>query len=143
MLHHFPNKKALLAGLLEFSMNQLETRAEAQREDIQGENPHLRSFIKAAQVCSPDQRTLPISVLTAAAEDKELLMPMKEYSQYWCDKVEAESCLGLVLLLAVEGLQFLEMFDLLEMSTEKRHSTFQKMLDLLERVDLHPGQSDD
>lgn len=135
VLYHFPSKKKLIAGLLEYSVLQLENRVNLQDGKVERDYPQIRALIRASQLSTPDQRTLPLSVLTAASEDQELLKPVQDYSRKWCEDVERESPFGLVLLLAIEGLQFMEMLNLLNFGPEKRFEIFEKIMQLLELSD--------
>ncbi len=132
VLYHFPTKHELLAGLLQFSVVQLKTRVQHHKGNPSTKFPHIEALIKASQSTAPAERTLPLSVLTAAAEDKELLAPVQEFSSQWYQDISREGDLPLLMLLAIEGLQFLEMLNLVEISKEERWNLFQKMLDALE-----------
>lgn len=143
VLYHFPTKHALLAGLMDFAMMQLESRTQQQERRLEGKYKRIRSFILAAQESTPENRTLPLSVLAAAGEDKVLLEPMREYSKELWDCVEEESELGLMLLLAVEGLQFMELLDLVKLNPKRRRALFGKMLAVAERSDGPEGTGND
>jgi AcrR family transcriptional regulator len=143
VLYHFPTKHALLAGLLDYSIMQLETRTQQQERRLDGKHKRIRSFILAAQQSTPENRTLPLSVLTAAGEDKVLLEPMQQVSQSWWDSVEKESELGLILLLAVEGLQFMELLDLVKLNPKRRQKLLEHMLTIAERSGGPVGAGND
>lgn len=132
VLYHYPTKHALIEGLLEFSIEQLDSRVSRHAEGVSGNYSRIKSLIHASAATPTDELTLPLSVLTAAAEHHSLLAPVQEYSRGWFSDVEAEGDMATILLLAVEGLQFLEMLKLLELSPKKRQAIFNAMLKALD-----------
>lgn len=135
ILYHYPTKRALIAGLLEYSIEQLDARVNRWSKDTGGRSPKVRALIKASAATPIEETTLPLSVLVAAAEDHTILAPMKQYSGDWLSEAESEGDLSVILMLAVEGLQFLEMLNLVNLSVKKRKAILKTMLTMLDDLE--------
>lgn len=114
LLYHFPNKQALLAGMLDHLLTGMRVRLERFEAGLTGEpRAVIRSFVGAEAEQQPAEREMAHALLAAAAEDPKLLAPAKSLLKTWARRIDAESEDGMLLLLAAEGLRFLSMFDLL------------------------------
>lgn len=132
VLYHFPTKQALLEGMLARLLEQIDGRTAALREDrAQGGTIVARIIEQHEQ--QPGERAMSRAILAAAAEDPALLDPARASVRMAFDDAAAGSSppeLGWVLLLAVEGLRFFEMLDLLPMSEAERDRIHQHLLEL-------------
>ena len=138
VLYHFPSKRALLEGMLERLLEEIEARTAALRE-AHGDDPNaaLRARILAERDQSPGERAMARSILAAAAEDPELLAPARQaVREAFRDagRATAPVELGWVALLATEGLRFLDMLDLLPLSREEREHVHAQLLQLVEQA---------
>ncbi len=136
VLYHFPSKQALLEGMLEHLIDQMEARKATVR-DTKSEpgNPTLIAHIIEEHDQSPTERAMSRAILAAAAEDPDLLIPAQAYIQQTFDGVASGSTspeMGWVLLLAAEGLRFLEMLNLLPLSAAERRRVHAHLLKLAE-----------
>lgn len=132
VLYHFPTKQALLEGMLERLLEQIDGRTTALRER-QGSHGSIVARIIEQHDQQPRERAMSRAILAAAAEDPALLDPARAAVRVAFDEAAAGSTppeLGWVLLLAVEGLRFFEMLDLLPMSTAERDRIHQHLLQL-------------
>ena len=121
VLYHFPNKRAMLEGMLQHVLERTQERVAAHLPEIaDGEYATLRSLIIAAQEQDDQERSMSLAILAAAAEDPTLLEPAREVIADWFATVEREGPLGVLLLLATEGLRFLDMLNLLPMRPAER-----------------------
>ncbi len=80
-----------------------------------------------------------LAILAAAAEDPDLLDPARELISGWFETIVQESGgdaagdqIGVLLLLAMEGLRFLGMLNLLPMGSAGRARLNRWMLDIAE-----------
>ena len=116
VLYHFPNKRALLEGMLADLITQIEDRREAHAAKLSGANITLRSFVLAEHDLDDQERATSLAILAAAAEDPTLLDPARDRVHTWFAMVAEEAsgdAMATTLLLAVEGLRFLDMLNLL------------------------------
>mgnify|MGYP001816890039 FL=1 len=132
LLYHFPNKRALLSGMLEHLLDRLQERAhEAQ---LATEASTVSALIQAQQTQDDDERAMGRALIAAAAEDPSLLEPAREVVNAWIAAVREESHYGVLLLLAVEGLRFREMLNLLDLAPAERARLYQQMAELAQEV---------
>ena len=134
VLYHFPSKQALLEGMLEGLIEQMTTRiAEYREENANEANVALIARIVEEHDQSPTQRAMSRAILAAAAEDPEMLAPARE--EVHASFIEAATGtepadMGWVLLLAMEGLRFLEMLKLLPLSASERRRVHTRLVEL-------------
>lgn len=134
VLYHFPSKQALIEGMLQRLLVQMTERTAAYRRahDASG-NADLVARIVAEHDQRPADRAMSRAILAAAAEDPALLAPARQSVREAFDEAAAGSdspTMGWVLLLAVEGLRFLEMLDLLPLTKADRERLHGNLLDL-------------
>lgn len=115
LLYHYPNKRALLEGMLLYLLEQTEERLAHHRRTLResARRPIAESLVLTASEQSTTERTLSQVLLAAAAEDPELLEPARTVIQRWLHEVREEDSAGLLLVLALEGLRFLTLLNLL------------------------------
>lgn len=134
VLYHFPSKQALLEGMLERLIEQMTLRTAAYREENANEgNVALMARIVEQHDQSSTQRAMSRAILAAAAEDPEMLAPAREEARTAFNEAAAGTTppdMGWVLLLAVEGLRFLEMLKLLPLSVAERRSIHARLREL-------------
>ncbi|MEM7220811.1 MAG: TetR family transcriptional regulator [Pseudomonadota bacterium] len=107
LLYHYPSKRALLEGMLTHLLQTIESRvAEAIETD-------LGSYVEAMCTQPAAERAMAQALLAAAAEDPALLSPARELVSRWLGRTAELSKWGPLLLLANEGLRFLDLLDLL------------------------------
>ena len=133
VLYHFPNKRAMLEGMLHHVLRRTQERVAKHRPEIaEGNNPTVRSLIMAAQEQDDQERAMSLAILAAAAEDPTLLDPAREVIADWFADVQEEGPLGVLLLLATEGMRFLDMLNLLPMKPAERMQLHTSLLALAE-----------
>jgi AcrR family transcriptional regulator len=150
VLYHFPNKRSMLEGMVEHVLGRVAERSAQHRAALQGgdlqnsnlrngNNVTVRSLILAQQEDGDDERAMSLAILAAAAEDPDLLDPAREAIAGWFAQIGEESLagpsndqLGVMLLLANEGLRFLGMLNLLPMDSAERERIWQRMLSMAE-----------
>lgn len=119
VLYHFPNKRALLEGMLTDLIDRMEHRRNQHAAALSGRNVQLRSLILAEKDLEDEERATSLAILAAAAEDPTLLDPARVRIADWFATVEQDATdesIAITLLLALEGVRFLEMLNLLPAS---------------------------
>lgn len=134
VLYHFPSKQALLEGMLESLINQITTSTRTYREaNASEDNVALVARINEQHDQTPEQKAMSRAILAAAAENPEMLTPARQEVRTAFKEASAGSAtaeIGWVLLLAVEGLRFLEMLKLLPLSRKERKGLHKQLLEL-------------
>ncbi len=149
VLYHFPSKRALLEGMLDRLLEQIAARTTALREEHRdAQNPVLQGHVLGERDQSSAERAMARSLLAAAAEDPELLAPARRAVREAFSEAGASTvppALGWVVLLATEGLRFLEMLKLLPLSRRERLLVHEELLRLAgaHAADADTVQEDD
>lgn len=134
VLYHFPSKRALLEAMLALLMDTSTQRLQKLREEPSARDQlTIGPMIKAEQEQQPKQRAMALAILAAAAEDPSLLNPARTYiadrfREAGSDTTDAQ--LAHMLLLAAEGIRFLDMLNLLPEDIANREHLFDRLLEL-------------
>lgn len=132
LLYHFPNKQALLQGMLSFLLDHHVARlAGALHENLSGNSPRplARSLIQAEAEQTDPERAMAQALLAAAAEDPALLAPARDHLADLLNRARTEGNRSLLLMLATEGLRFLDLLALLPGDAEELAILHQQLLD--------------
>ena len=134
VLYHFPSKRALLTGMLERLMESISSRAASHEASMNGEpSAAIRARILGEYDRDREERALSMAILAASAEDPGLIEPARcEASRAFEDVVRdsPNPDLATILLLATEGLRFMDMLDLTPMTAKQRSGIRDAMLRL-------------
>jgi len=138
VLYHFPSKRALLEAMLSLLMETSAQRIEKLREVPSGlEHPTLGPMIQAEQEQQPKQRAMALAILAAAAEDPTLLNPAKTFIADRFREAGSNTTdpqMAHILLLAAEGLRFLDMLNLIPGEIANREEFFNRLLQLARKL---------
>ena len=139
LLYHFPSKDALLAGMIERHIDQLDARCIAERSRLPDActSTELKSWILA--VLQPDRvrEEAGAALLAAAANNPALLDGVR---QRYATHVAGLEALGggfaraAVILLAVDGLMFGEAWRVTPFTSEQRERIVAELLRLTDEV---------
>jgi AcrR family transcriptional regulator len=139
VLYHFPSKRELLEGMLQKVLDDVGARTGAYRETSADEPAAaLRARIRADTEQSPAERAMSLALLAAAAEDPELLAPARAFVRDAFAEIRqapGDADFALILLLATEGMRFLDMLDLLPLSVAERQRLHRRLLKLAGEVE--------
>lgn len=134
VLYHFPNKRALLQGMLTLRLEDIATSwASHQGPQPDCANEPLAAWILAAGEENDEAQSMGMALLAAAAEDPTLLEPAREFIKATFDDIRASGPDGdynLILLLATEGLRLLDMFRLMPLEGAERDALQSRLLQL-------------
>ena len=136
VLYHFPNKRALLEAMVQGLLGDIELRTATHAESIDGANTWLRAMTLADASHLPEEDAMSLAILAAGAEDPTLLDPFREVLKEWFATVQREagdSDAALLVLLANQGLRFLQMLDLLPLTATQTSRLRERVLDFAER----------
>ena len=130
LLYHFPNKRSLLTGMLEHLLQRAENKSASAQVKLGQDAPKVAALIAAQQDQSPDEWAMSRAILAAAAEDPSLLDPARDMLERWFGEADAEGRYATLLLMAVEGLRFMEMLKLVTLSPAQRERLYGQMVEL-------------
>ena len=138
LLYHYPSKDALLQGLLD---HLLENRA-GLVDDLGSaeEVSHaalLNGLIDADFDLPKDERIMAQGLIAASAENADLLAPAKQYVEALFEQLgtsKASAAAARTILLASQGLQFLELLGLLSLSVNERNEIRQHLKSLTQEL---------
>jgi AcrR family transcriptional regulator len=131
VLYHFPSKHALLEAMLSSLLMSFEARVSRHR--IKTEGSAISAWILAEQGQTSSERSMALALLANAAEDPSLLNPVRGLMKTTFAEVRKEASdkdLDTIILLAAEGLRFLDMLNLLPISDRDRFRLHNRLLSL-------------
>lgn len=108
LLYHYGSKRALIEGMLAYLLAQMEARVAQPTAGTA-----LADFILLDAQPSSEERAISQVLLAAAAEDPELMNPAREFVQKLIADAQTHSAQATLLLLAAEGLRFMDVLNLL------------------------------
>ncbi len=125
VLYHFPNKRALLNGMLQTLIERIGPK-DAKRES-------LVEYIRREESQTDSERAAGLAILASASEDPSLLDPAREmlgalFAQTSANYQDAQ--LAQILLFATEGMRFMHMLDLLPPNFDNSSATRERLLAL-------------
>jgi AcrR family transcriptional regulator len=110
VLYHFPSKDALLEGMLNALLARIEERRLATDKKSK-----LSGMLNSIDPEDESERAMSLAILATAAQRPQLLAPARAYFSQVNAEVSAETKdtdLARILLLALEGMRFLNMLEL-------------------------------
>jgi AcrR family transcriptional regulator len=139
LLYHFPSKDALLAGMIERHIDQLDARCSAERSRLPDActSTELKSWILA--VLQPDRvrEEAGAALLAAAANNPALLDGVRQRYTQHVAQLEALGggfARAAVILLAVDGLMFGEAWRVTPFTSGQRDRIVAELLRLTDEV---------
>lgn len=135
LLYHFPSKEALLQSML----MRLCDRFDERRADVGGgAEGGLGPFVQAAFDYMRDQRRVSAAIFAAVANDPKLLDPIRERRAEEMKRLGGsvrEIARGLVVMLAVDGLWYSEMLEMMNLTEDMRQAVLAELMELAERAE--------
>jgi len=134
LLYHFASKRELIQAMTAEVLAEFQTKIEDKIEETDGtDNVRLVAVIKVMQERSASEKLRLRALLAASAENPELLEPAKVVLKNHFDEIEDEATdadLALTILLAVEGIRFMELFELLPLKHKEVNRMLEKLLEM-------------
>lgn len=124
LLYHFPNKEALIVGMLQQLIDIFESGFQQTFEQDDSPEPGrwLRAYIRTSVINDEEQIPIFASLMAAVAVNPELLKPVQARFDQWQAKAEASGIDPVtvsIILLALDGLWFNRILG--AAPPEKRH----------------------
>ncbi|SFC06620.1 transcriptional regulator, TetR family [Marinospirillum celere] len=131
VLYNFPSKDALISGLLLRLLKAYGPLIDESVEQLEGQaHPHLRSVFRVISQLQELDHNIPMAILAAAAENLELLQPLRDEMAQRYQRIQAEAPSGdaaALLWAAGEGLMLLDMLKLLPFGAEEKTRLLEKL----------------
>ena len=137
LLHYFPNKNALIEGLIVQLIDAFEVSVTQKAASSDDPTAWLRAYINTTFDPQLSQAEGSAGILAAVANNPELLAPLYERYQQWQHQIEnsdIDPALATVLRLAADGLWFSELLGFGVLDEEKRAATLQTLIRLLDEA---------
>jgi AcrR family transcriptional regulator len=137
LLHHFPNKVALLVAMVE---RQIKMHQDARKKILKnipkGPCRELKSFIIAAQNRNPLHNRLGASMSAAISHDPRLNEPIRKvvcdnYTKFTASNIGFEK--AAIVALAVDGMRLQEMLSISPFNEEQRAKILDELLRFVDK----------
>lgn len=132
LLYHFPNKKALIEGMLEHQFAPFENALA--RDDSDEPGSFTRAVIRnSVGLPGADTQQLEAALIVALAEEPALLDVVRPRYQTWQDRLEVDGidpAKATLIRLALDGLYLADLFQLGAPNADLRQRLFDLMLEL-------------
>lgn len=140
LLYHFPNKSALVGGMIEHFIERFERDIEDNLDGDDGPGSWLRAYARATFAPSGRQQdsSVTAAVVAAAASDTDLAEPLRERYSLWQERAAGDGldpALATLVRLSIDGAWLAELFDLAPPSNELREGVLGSLL----RLAREPG----
>ena len=119
VLYHFPNKQALLAGMLEQLLESIRERLASSTSPHGGVHRHV---VALTQAFTRREERAVVALLAAAAEEPELLHTARAFMREVIDELKTGPNFieALLLLIAVEGQRVMDAIGILPLEDDER-----------------------
>ena len=134
LLYNFPNKDALLSAMLDRLLEQ-HRQILATEERMLDDEPNrcLKAILRSMACHQMADPEVYLSLLAAAAQQPELLAPVRETLATHYQRLTSESTdpqLAVLLWLAAEGLLFHDILNIAPYSKTEKNTLFQRLFEI-------------
>lgn len=133
LLYHYANKQALLEGMLEDLLLKRQTWFLSSQAK-QGTGAQLQSLINTEFLLTVAERATRNAILAAGAENPALLDPARDYYRTLFSYLRKDSSdpeLGIIVALALHGMQLLETIGLNQMTISQKDTLQHRLVELV------------
>jgi AcrR family transcriptional regulator len=136
LLHHFPNKDALIQSMVSGITNDfvvdVQTRA---AQDTRNQGKWSRAYLQSTVEADKNEQGMNVALNAALFTNRDLLEELREQYSVWQHNIENDGLdpvVSSIVRLAVDGLWLSEVFGIGEIGDEMRGKVIRKLLDMLE-----------
>ncbi|MEM7346834.1 MAG: TetR/AcrR family transcriptional regulator [Chloroflexota bacterium] len=134
LLHHFPDKKALLQAAIQDIVTQFEARlVEATNDEEPDEGQFTRAYIRAGLQTEPSHSSEVSPILLAFLRSSNTAESVDTRFNYWHKKTTEDGLdmvMATIIRLAVDGLLYTESIDAEAIDAQLREQIVERLLDL-------------
>lgn len=137
LLHYFPNKDALIEGMVAQLIAAFETAVTHKTSQSDKPTAWLSAYIQTTFDLKLSQAEESAGVLAAVANNPTLLNPLRERYQEWQEQIKnsgIDSVLATVLCLAADGLWFGELLELHDLGHEERAAVLEMIMSIIDNA---------
>lgn len=131
LLYNFPSKEALIQGMLQRLIDNVEPQMNEYRDSLAGQpNPTLLAIIECIRCEAVIDRSISMAILAAGAQNPQLLDPLRQrYDQHYKDIMQEtdDPDLSLLLWAAADGLMFMSLLDMAPFPAEDAERLMQRL----------------
>jgi AcrR family transcriptional regulator len=141
LLYHFASKNALIAGMMERSMAQVDQTLEEELERSDGD--YLTAYICASFRTTADPAQVSRAIQAAIVRDPALLTPLRERFERMQREISQRASspeLGLLVRLAMDGLWYSELYQFAPPDGEQRRALQTLLLDIARKSAEDEGE---
>lgn len=134
LLYHYPSKEALVAGMVQYVLDDFDETIDAylegsEREDAPGR--WVRAYLRANLEEDPEELALSIGLLAAIAINPLLLDPWREQYRVWQDHLTSsgvDPITAMIVRFASDGLWFAELLGIAPPDPDLRAQILDRLL---------------
>lgn len=134
LLYHFPNKEALVEGMVRYLLDEFEQAIDrAYEREATTPGAWLRAYIRASTGDDYEDIDNASALLAAAANNPALLDPLREQYAKWQEQTEHDgipAARATIIRLALDGLWFADMFGFASPTGKLREQVIAELLAL-------------
>ncbi|WP_150274007.1 TetR/AcrR family transcriptional regulator [Paenibacillus tepidiphilus] len=133
LLHHFPNKAALINGMFGKLCHEFSAEVETRANNDQAAGNWSRAYLEATREDLEGEKWIGTAISAALFTDPELLKGMQEDYTFWQRQIEQDGndpVLSTIIRLAADGLWFAEMFGLGKLEKPHRDRVLHRLLEM-------------
>lgn len=135
LLHHFPNKDALIQSMVSGITNDFITDVQNRAaQDTRDQGKWSRAYLKSTVEADKEEQGMNVALNAALFNNADLLEELREQYLVWQQNIEndgLEPVNSTIVRLAVDGLWLSEVFGLGEISGEMREKVVSKLLEMI------------
>ncbi|MEK5492536.1 TetR/AcrR family transcriptional regulator [Paenibacillus sp. FSL R7-0297] len=135
LLHHFPNKDALIQSMVSGITNDFiaDVQNRAAR-DTRDQGKWSRAYLKSTVEADKEEQGMNVALNAALFNNGDLLEELREQYSVWQQNMENDGLdpvISSIVRLAVDGLWLSEVFGIGEISGEMRDKVVSKLLEMI------------
>lgn len=131
LLYHFPNKDALIEGMVNHLIESFDERLKRH----QGFADWLRAYVKLTLADMSVLSQAQFSIIAAIANNPDLVQPVQDQTTGWQQHIERtanDPVLATIVRLATDGLWYSEMLGIKQVSDEMKQAIEARLLEMID-----------
>lgn len=131
LLYHFPNKDALIEGMIAHLIQNFDERLSKWADFANWLKAYVRLTLADMSVLSQAQ----FGILAAIANNPGLIQPVVDQTAAWQERVEGaahDPVLATIIRLATDGLFYAEMLGIRQVSDEMKQAVEQRLVEMID-----------
>ncbi|AIQ59348.1 TetR/AcrR family transcriptional regulator [Paenibacillus borealis] len=135
LLHHFPNKDALIQSMVSGITNDFITEVQNRSaRDTRDQGKWSRAYLQSTVEADKEAQGMSVALNAALFTHGDLLEDLREQYSVWQQNIENDGLdpvISTIVRLAVDGLWLSEVFGIGDLSSEMRDKVINKLLEMV------------